>query len=93
MPEKEASVYFIFEKAYNKGNPIHFTASPGERAPPLPGPFWVTGSDGGGGRGGGAVVKSTTRSPVPVPALMWYVIQGENLQSELNGTQDFRLRM
>lgn len=49
MPEKEASVYFIFEKAQNKGNSIHFTASPGERAPPLPGPFWVTGLDGGGG--------------------------------------------
>lgn len=91
MPEKEASVYFIVEKAYNKGNSIHFTASPEERAPPLPGPFWVTGFDGGGW--GGAVVKCSTRSPVPVPALMWYVIQDENLQSELNGTQDFRLRM
>lgn len=50
MAEKEASVYFIFEKAYNKDNPILFTASHGERAPPappLPGPFWVTGFDGG----------------------------------------------
>lgn len=33
MAEKEASVYFIFEKAYNKDNPIPFTASHGERAP------------------------------------------------------------
>lgn len=59
--------------------------------PPLPGPFWVTGFD--GGRTGWVVggVKSSTKWLIS--SVLSSVIQNKNLQLELDGTQDFRLGM
>lgn len=42
---------------------------------------------------GDGEVKSSTRGPVPVPALTWFVVQDKNLQPELDSTLDFRLGM
>lgn len=89
MAEKE--IVFMLEKVYDKGNPICFTAIPRERALT---PHSRLQDLMEGRERGGSGIKSSTKSPVPMPALTRYVVQdNENLKSELDSTLDFRLGM